>query len=132
MSGEKEILHRAGRSAQFIKAGNFAAGLEMGGNGDHDLCLFKIFAELGALFRSHFSQRGDLIIEDLECLGQAGARPARENMKTPRLGQTVGRRPVSVFEDFHEKLVSYFAAAVHSNGFDGTPGAVGKIIGHGD
>jgi len=38
---------------------------------------------------------------------------------------------MSVFEDFDEKLVSYFAAAIHQRRFDGAPGAVGKINGHG-
>jgi hypothetical protein len=103
----------------------------MGGNSDNDLGLMAAFTKLGPLLRLHFGHGGDPVINALECVGETGARCAHENMKTPRLSETVGGRPMSVFEDFEEKFASNFAAVIHQGRFDGTPRTVGKIGGHG-
>ena len=130
MGGKEEILHRAGGTAKFVESGNLAPRFQMGGNGNNGLGLMTVFAKLGALFRARFSHWGNLIIKALECVGQAGTRFAGENMKTPRLSETMGGRPMSVFEDFDEQLVRNFAAAIHQSRLNSAPRAIGKIGRH--
>ena len=43
----------------------------------------------------------------------------------------MGGRPMSIFEDFNENLVSNFATGIHQDRLDGAPRAIGKISRHG-
>src|ERR1700733_4764397 len=51
-------------------------------------------------------------------------------MKAPGLSETVGGRPMSVFEDFDEKFVSNFPTGIQERRLDGAPRAIGKISRH--
>jgi len=131
VGGKEKVLHSAGGTTEFVEPGNLATRFGMGSNGDYGWRLQAVVAQFGALFRAHFGHGGSLVIKGLEFVGQTGARLVRENMKTPGLSETVGRRPMSVFEDFDKKLVSNFAAGIHESRLDGAPRAIGKISRHG-
>jgi hypothetical protein len=131
VGGKEKVLHRAGGTAEFVEPGNLTTRFGMGSNGDYGWRLLAVVAQFGALFRARFGHGGTLVVKGLECVGQTGPRLARENMETPRLSETVGWRPMSVFKDFDKKLVSNFAAGIHESRLDGAPRAIGKISRHG-
>jgi hypothetical protein len=131
VGGKEKVLHSAGGTTELVEPGNLATRFGMGSDGDYGWCLQTVVAQFGALFRANFGHGGNLVIKGLECVGQTGARLAGENMKTPGLSETVGRRPMSVFEDFDKKFVSNFAAGIHESRLDGASRSIGKISRHG-
>ncbi len=130
VGGEQQILHCTGGAAEFVQPGNIAFSLHMGGDRNNNLGLTHVFTELGTLFRAYFGHRSKLVVNTLECVGQTNARFAREDMKSPRLGESVGGRPMSILKDLKEQISSNCTATIHQSWFDGAPGAVGKISAH--
>jgi hypothetical protein len=130
VGGQEQILHCAGGAAEFIESGNLASSFKMGGNSNYSSGLIRVFAKFGPLFRADFSGWSDLVIKGLEGVGQTSARFARKDMKTPRLGKTVGGCPMSVLKDLKQKVASDFTATIHQSRLDGTPCAVGKLRAH--
>ena len=69
MGGKKEVLHRAGGTAEFVESGNLATRFAMSSNGDDGLGLQAVLVQLGALFGADFGHGGDLVIKGLERAG---------------------------------------------------------------
>lgn len=119
VGGKQEILRRAGDCGDFLPFGDFAAGFDLGGERDDGGGVEGVGGEFGAFFRVAPRCRGGGVVDGLQAVGEAGAGGrGGEHMKTPRLGEAVGRGPVGVFEQGGDDLAGNFPGGVHGEGFE--------------